>query len=153
MSPTILKQGPYRFFFNSREETRMHVHVMTPDGTAKFWLEPWLPWPTITGFLPGSFVAWKRSGGNDKMSSSTPGAAILAAEPTNISAIGFWMLVDDREYFVPFDHYPAFRAATVDQIYRVERPAPDQLFWPDLDIDIDLAALDTPDRFPLTYHP
>ena len=40
MSPTIHKQGPYRFFFNSREETRMHVHVMTPDGTAKFWLEP-----------------------------------------------------------------------------------------------------------------
>jgi hypothetical protein len=40
MSPTILKQGPYRFFFNSREETRMHVHVMTPEGTAKFWLEP-----------------------------------------------------------------------------------------------------------------
>lgn len=40
MSPTILRQGPYRFFFNSREESRMHVHVMTPDGTAKFWLEP-----------------------------------------------------------------------------------------------------------------
>lgn len=40
MSPTIHKEGPYRFFFNSREETRMHVHVMTPNGTAKFWLEP-----------------------------------------------------------------------------------------------------------------
>ncbi len=40
MSPTILKQGPYRFFFNSREETRMHIHVMLGDGTAKFWLEP-----------------------------------------------------------------------------------------------------------------
>lgn len=40
MSPTIHKEGSYRFFFNSREETRMHVHVMTPDGTAKFWLEP-----------------------------------------------------------------------------------------------------------------
>lgn len=40
MSPTIWKQGPYRFFFNSREETRMHVHVSTSDGTAKFWLEP-----------------------------------------------------------------------------------------------------------------
>ena len=40
MSPTIFRQGPYRFFFNSREETRMHVHVETPDGDAKFWLEP-----------------------------------------------------------------------------------------------------------------
>jgi hypothetical protein len=40
MSPTVLKAGPYRFFFNSREETRMHVHVVSSDGTAKFWLEP-----------------------------------------------------------------------------------------------------------------
>jgi hypothetical protein len=30
----------YRFFVNSREETRRHVHVQTPDGEAKFWLEP-----------------------------------------------------------------------------------------------------------------
>ena len=40
MSPTILLTGKYRFFFNSREETRMHVHVATSDGTAKIWLEP-----------------------------------------------------------------------------------------------------------------
>jgi len=40
MSPTIFREGPYRFFFNSREETRRHVHVATADGTAKFWLEP-----------------------------------------------------------------------------------------------------------------
>ena len=38
--PTIYREGPYRFFFNSREETRMHVHIESPDGTAKFWLEP-----------------------------------------------------------------------------------------------------------------
>jgi len=40
MSPTIRKIGPYRFFFNSREENRMHVHVTTSGGMAKFWLEP-----------------------------------------------------------------------------------------------------------------
>lgn len=40
MSPTIYRIGSYRFFFNSREETRMHVHIATPDGVAKFWLEP-----------------------------------------------------------------------------------------------------------------
>jgi hypothetical protein len=38
--PTIYREGNYRFFFNSREETRMHVHVQSPDGIAKFWLEP-----------------------------------------------------------------------------------------------------------------
>jgi hypothetical protein len=40
MSPTILRQGPYRFDFNSREENRIHVHVEASDGWAKFWLEP-----------------------------------------------------------------------------------------------------------------
>ena len=40
MSPTVLRHGPYRFFFFSREEPRMHVHVNCAEGEAKFWLEP-----------------------------------------------------------------------------------------------------------------
>jgi hypothetical protein len=40
MSPTILRYGPYRLYFFSREERRIHVHVQHPDGEAKFWLEP-----------------------------------------------------------------------------------------------------------------
>ncbi len=40
MSPTILIEKGYRFFFFSREETRMHVHVICADGETKFWLEP-----------------------------------------------------------------------------------------------------------------
>ena len=40
MSPTIFREGGYRFFFFSREESRPHVHVYSHDGEAKFWLEP-----------------------------------------------------------------------------------------------------------------
>ena len=40
MAPTIYRVDNFRFFFNSREEKRMHVHIATPEGTAKFWLEP-----------------------------------------------------------------------------------------------------------------
>ena len=40
MSPTVLRVGPFRFFFFSREESRPHIHVSTSDGVAKFWLEP-----------------------------------------------------------------------------------------------------------------
>lgn len=40
MSPTIFRYRNYRFFFFSREEPRLHVHVFSPDGEAKFWLEP-----------------------------------------------------------------------------------------------------------------
>lgn len=40
MSPTIFRQGGFRFYFFSREESRIHVHVQSADGEAKFWLEP-----------------------------------------------------------------------------------------------------------------
>jgi len=40
MSPTILREKGYRFFFFSREETRKHVHVHCENGEAKFWMEP-----------------------------------------------------------------------------------------------------------------
>ena len=40
MSPTIFRYKDFRFFFFSLEETRKHVHVSSPEGEAKFWLEP-----------------------------------------------------------------------------------------------------------------
>jgi hypothetical protein len=40
MRPTILREKGYRFFFFSREESRIHIHVVCTDGEAKFWLEP-----------------------------------------------------------------------------------------------------------------
>jgi hypothetical protein len=40
MSPTIFREKGYRFFFFSREQSRMHVHIHCSNGEAKFWLEP-----------------------------------------------------------------------------------------------------------------
>ena len=40
MSPTVFREKGYRFFFFSREEPRMHVHVHCGNGEAKFWLRP-----------------------------------------------------------------------------------------------------------------
>jgi len=40
LSPTVFRDGEFRFFFFSREESRPHVHVSHPDGEAKFWLSP-----------------------------------------------------------------------------------------------------------------
>jgi Domain of unknown function (DUF4160) len=36
----LFRDGPFRFFFFSREEERMHIHVQSADGEAKFWIEP-----------------------------------------------------------------------------------------------------------------
>ena len=40
VAPTIVRDGQFRLFFFSREETRIHVHVAHPKGEAKFWLTP-----------------------------------------------------------------------------------------------------------------
>lgn len=40
MSPTVFRENGYRFFFFSREEERIHVHIVAADGEAKFWLKP-----------------------------------------------------------------------------------------------------------------
>ncbi len=75
------------------------------------------------------------------------------AEITAIDAAGFWLLVNDREYFVAFAAYPDFRRATVAQIYSMRRQGADHFYWPELDIDIELEALEQPERFPLVFAP
>lgn len=38
--PTVLRSGPYRFYFYSHEPNEPpHVHVDRDDDSAKFWLE------------------------------------------------------------------------------------------------------------------
>lgn len=45
----MFREGKYRAFFFSREETRIHVHLSSPSGEAKFWLEPIIALATHTG--------------------------------------------------------------------------------------------------------
>jgi hypothetical protein len=70
---------------------------------------------------------------------------------TNITNLGFWVLVDETEYFIPFEHYPCFQNATVKQILDFEQLSPNQLHWSDLDCDIELGALKNPLNFPLKF--
>jgi len=41
MMPTVLRSGPFRFFFYAGDGNEPpHVHVERDDGEAKFWLDP-----------------------------------------------------------------------------------------------------------------
>ncbi len=86
------------------------------------------------------------------MNVSKVGVPILDSEVTNIEKQGFWLLVENREYFVSFTEYPAFTEATLAQIHNVQTLGAGQLYWPDLDIDLEIEALENPERFPLQYH-
>jgi hypothetical protein len=68
---------------------------------------------------------------------------------THISTRGIWLLVDQVELFMPFEHFPWFRDATVAAIQAVEQPHPRHLYWPQLDIDLAVESIEHPERFPL----
>ena len=39
--PTVLRDGPYRFFFYSGDRDEPpHIHIERDRGAAKFWLDP-----------------------------------------------------------------------------------------------------------------
>lgn len=85
------------------------------------------------------------------MSLNLLGIDISPNEITNIGPLGFWLLIDETEYFVPFEDYPRFKQARVFEIFNLQRLSPDQFHWPDLDIDIELDALKTPEKYPLAW--
>jgi len=72
-------------------------------------------------------------------------------EVTNISKHGFWLLLEDRELFVPFSQFPWFSRAPVSAIVNVEWPHADHLYWPDLDLDLCVESIEHLERFPLIW--
>jgi hypothetical protein len=85
------------------------------------------------------------------MKSERPGRNTSELEVTNISLQGFWILVNKKEYFLPFTTFPCLRQAKLDDIVNVEVFNNQHLYWPSLDIDLTLDIIDNPGKFPLVY--
>ena len=78
-----------------------------------------------------------------------PGTSTFPVEVTNVSRHGLWLLVGDEELFLPFEHCPWFRNASIEKISVVERQTADHLYWPLLDLDLSVESVRAPDAFPL----
>jgi hypothetical protein len=77
------------------------------------------------------------------------GINISPLEITHVSAHGFWLWVDEQEFFLSFKAFPWFKAANITQLNQIERPTHNHLYWPDLDIDLTLDSIKHPHNFPL----
>ena len=77
------------------------------------------------------------------------GIATSQAEVTHVSTHGFWLLLNNEELLVPFKEFPWFRKASIEQLSDVAWPAPDHLYWPQLDVDLSVASIRDPSAFPL----
>ncbi len=67
----------------------------------------------------------------------------------SITRFGIWLLVGDREFFLDFEEFPYFRDQPIGAVQQVELLHQDHLYWPVLDIDLELDNLDNPQKYPL----
>ena len=73
-------------------------------------------------------------------------------EVTHINGHGLWLMVKDREYFLPYEEFPWFRDAKVGDVLNVCLNHGSHLHWPALDVDLCVESLEKPEAFPLKYH-
>ncbi|MCZ6633344.1 MAG: DUF2442 domain-containing protein [bacterium] len=85
------------------------------------------------------------------MKSETVGRSTFQVEILNISKHGFWIFISSQEYFLPFENFPWFKEATVSAILNVELLHANHLHWPDLDVDLELDSIRSPEKYPLIY--
>ena len=83
------------------------------------------------------------------MKSNLHGKSTLAAEVTEIGAQGIWLRVNGKESFLPYDDFPWFKNAAIGAIENLEMLNERHLYWPDLDVDLDIESIEHPERFPL----
>lgn len=82
------------------------------------------------------------------MKSSRHGETILVSIE-NITPFGIWLFAKGREYFLSYKDYPFFRDQTLKSIQAVQLLHGYHLYWPKLDVDLEIDNLENPKKYPL----
>ena len=82
------------------------------------------------------------------MRSRSPGRGI-SISVENITPFGIWLLIKKKEYFLSFKDFPYFKDKTLNSIQNVQLLHGYHLYWPDLDIDLEIDNLENPEKYPL----
>lgn len=82
------------------------------------------------------------------MKSNDVGKSTLEPEVTQIDRHGIWLLINDKEYSLPFDKFPGFKEATVSQIHNVRLINNGELHWPDLGLNLTVESIAQPALVP-----
>ena len=82
------------------------------------------------------------------MKSSRHGETILVSVE-NITPFGIWLFVKGREFFLTYKDYPYFRDQALKSIQDVQLLHDYHLYWPELDIDLEMDNLENPEKYPL----
>ena len=67
----------------------------------------------------------------------------------NITPFGIWIYVKKKEYFLSYRDFPYFRNQTLNSIQNVQLIHGYHLYWPELDVDLEIDNLENPEKYPL----
>ena len=73
----------------------------------------------------------------------------ISVSVENITPLGIWLFVKGKEYFLNFEAYPYFKDQTIKSIQNVELLHGFHLYWPDLDVDLEIDNFVNPEKYPL----
>jgi hypothetical protein len=80
-----------------------------------------------------------------------PGINTLEIEVTNIDSHGLWLYIKGKEYFLSYKEYPWFKEAKISEIIDVKLLNDMHIYWPKLDVDLEIDILKSPEKYPLRY--
>src|SRR4030043_764778 len=67
----------------------------------------------------------------------------------NITPLGIWLYVKEKEYFLSYKDYSYFKNQTLSSIQNVQLLHGYHLYWPELDVDLEIDNLENPQKYPL----
>ncbi len=73
----------------------------------------------------------------------------ISVSVENITPFGIWLYVKGAEYFLSYALYPYFESQTLRSIHNVKLLHGHHLYWPELDVDLEIDNLENPEKYPL----
>ena len=67
----------------------------------------------------------------------------------NITPFGIWLFAREKEYFLSYKDFPYFRDQVLSSIQNVQLFHGYHSYWPDLDVELEIANLENPEKYPL----
>ncbi len=73
----------------------------------------------------------------------------ISVSVENITPFGIWLFVKEKEYFLSYQDYPYFKDQTLNSVQEVQLLHGYHLYWPELDVDLEIDNLENPEKYSL----
>jgi uncharacterized protein DUF2442 len=88
-----------------------------------------------------------------KSKSMGRGKGTFDAEVTVVSDRGITVRLGRKEHFLDYSEFPWFKGAPRMHVLNIRRPSEEHLVWPDLEVELVLDSVLSPERYPLNSNP